>query len=85
MLLQYGFPDKNIFRIKGHEVDGVVMRLADGRASFMMENYEIVADIMATTPILQGKIEKIHNVTMVMEDYLAASKLSEKANHLLGH
>lgn len=83
MLRDFGFPDKNIFRIKGHEVDGVVKRLADGRASFMMENYGIVSDIMARIPELAGKIEKVHNVTVVMEDYLAASKLSGPARQRL--
>lgn len=76
MLLDYGFPDENIFRIAGVEVDGIVMRLAVGRASFMMENHGIVADIVKRFPSLEGKIEKVKDVALVMEDYLAASKLS---------
>ncbi|MEX0297647.1 MAG: hypothetical protein AB3N28_01155 [Kordiimonas sp.] len=76
MLLDYGFPDENIFRISGVEVDGIVMRLALGRASFMMENYEIVSNIAKRIKSLEGKIEKVHNVTVVMEDYLAAKSLS---------
>lgn len=84
MLRDYGFPEENIFRIAGVEVDGIVMRLAVGRASFMMENYSIVSDVVKRIPSLEGKIEKVNGITVIMEDYLAASKLSSTfKTHLL--
>ncbi len=84
MLLNYGFPEENIFRISGVDVDGIVMRLAVGRASFMMENYDIVSNIVTRIPSLEGKIEQVKNVTVIMEDYLAASRLSSPfKTHLL--
>ncbi len=85
MLLDYGFPNENIFRISGVEVDGIVMRLALGRASFMMENYEIVSNIAKRIKSLEGKIEKVHNVSVVMEDYLAAKSLSPDVQARLTH
>ncbi len=85
VLLDFGFKEKNIFRVSGIDVEKVVQLLADGRANFMMENYSIVKNIINRTPSMKGKIEQVKNVEIVMEDYLAASKLSPNLQKTLNH
>ncbi len=76
ILLEYGFKEKNIFRVKGATVDKVVELLAQGRASFMMENIDIVNYVQEQHPWMKNKIEKVKGVSVTREDYLAASTLS---------
>ncbi|MCK0068692.1 hypothetical protein [Kordiimonas laminariae] len=83
MLLEFGFKEENIFRVSGIEVDRVVQLLAEGRASFMMENWGIVKRIMDRSPELQGMIVRVHDIEVVQGDYLAAKQLSVGAKEKL--
>jgi len=83
MLRDYGFPEANILRVAGVNIEGVVLRLVEGRASFMIENYDIVSEIITRMPKLKGKIETVGNVKVIMEDYLAASRLSSEFTSIL--
>ena len=83
MLQEFGFKEKNIFRVSGIEVDRVVQLLAEGRASFMMENWGIVKKILDRSPDMQGKVIRVQDIEVVQEDYLAAKQLSAEARTML--
>ena len=73
LLLEFGFPEQAIIRVRGKSVVGIIPIIASGRASFMLEDSAILSD-----PTFSGNysdVVRIGNYTLVMKEYLAAYRM----------
>ncbi len=74
-LANYGFPNGNILRIHGIELDKILNLVNRGRASFIWEGLEAVKKITDNDITLQDKFIPIAGSHSTVADYLAAYNL----------